>query len=136
VDAERRAGALTSQSGRYIDRDLMLARRHSGGCSAGDTVVGADHNAGADFGHDGSCDSIANSSGLYQIPTQSGSDRVPEGDVKARGGGCARIGCRSSRERGVSVASGVMSFELRGSPSTCSTPGFRPKGFEGTSTGL
>jgi peptide chain release factor 3 len=33
------------------------------------------------------------------------------GEVKARGGGCARIGWRVERERGISVSSAEMSFE-------------------------
>jgi peptide chain release factor 3 len=36
------------------------------------------------------------------------------GEVKARGGGCARIGWRVERERGISVSSAEMSFEHEG----------------------
>jgi hypothetical protein len=56
VDVERLAGASVSGRGDQGDGDLVLAGRHGGGGGAGDAVVRADQDAGADFGNDDSSD--------------------------------------------------------------------------------
>jgi len=67
----------------------MVTSCSPGGTAAGAVpemlLVGANQDAGADFGHDGPCDSIANSCGLYQISDAAGPpDREPAGEVRAR----------------------------------------------------
>jgi hypothetical protein len=108
----------------------MFAGGHGGGRGGRDAAVGADQDAGTNFGHEASCEVDRECWSFYQIP---GPHQIPgptavvlqtggggaiqlAGEVKARG---ERRRVRSDwmaveRERGISVSSAVMSFEHGG----------------------